>query len=81
MDSNARIFVSGHRGLVGSAICRRLSAEGAKNLILVTKTELDLRKPVGRGPVLLNGKTGIRVLGGREGRRHPSQLVVSSRFP
>jgi GDP-L-fucose synthase len=43
MDSNARIFVSGHRGLVGSAICRRLAEEGAKNLILRTKTELDLR--------------------------------------
>jgi GDP-L-fucose synthase len=43
MDSNARIFVSGHRGLVGSAICRRLSEEGAQNLILRTKAELDLR--------------------------------------
>jgi GDP-L-fucose synthase len=43
MDSNARIFVSGHRGLVGSAICRRLSEEGAQNIILRTKTELDLR--------------------------------------
>jgi GDP-L-fucose synthase len=43
MDRNARIFVSGHRGLVGSAIYRRLSGEGCKNLILRTKTELDLR--------------------------------------
>src|SRR3981081_349911 len=43
MDSKARIFVSGHRGLLGPALCRRLSAEGAKNLILRTKTELDLR--------------------------------------
>jgi nucleoside-diphosphate-sugar epimerase len=34
MDSNAQIFVSGHRGLVGSAICRRLSEEGAQNLAL-----------------------------------------------
>jgi GDP-L-fucose synthase len=43
MDRNARIFVSGHRGLVGSAICRRLNEEGAQNLILRTKAELDLR--------------------------------------
>ena len=43
MDSNARIFVSGHRGLVGSAICCRLSEVGAQNLILRTKAELDLR--------------------------------------
>jgi GDP-L-fucose synthase len=43
MDRNARILVSGHKGLVGSAICRRLSGEGYKNLILRTKAELDLR--------------------------------------
>lgn len=43
MDRNARIFVSGNRGLVGSAICRRLASEGAQNLILRTKAELDLR--------------------------------------
>jgi GDP-L-fucose synthase len=43
MDSKARIFVSGHRGLVGSAICRRLSREGCENLIVRTKAELDLR--------------------------------------
>lgn len=42
MDINARIYVSGHRGLVGSAILRRLQAEGARNLILRTHEELDL---------------------------------------
>ena len=42
MDSNARIFVAGHRGLAGSAIVRRLRAEGAGNLILRTRAELDL---------------------------------------
>ena len=43
MDKDARIFVAGHGGLVGSALCRRLHAEGAQNLILRTKSELDLR--------------------------------------
>ncbi|WP_338670228.1 GDP-L-fucose synthase [Pseudodesulfovibrio methanolicus] len=42
MDSSARIFVAGHRGLVGSAIVRRLEAEGADNLLLRTRAELDL---------------------------------------
>jgi GDP-L-fucose synthase len=42
MDRNARIFVAGHRGLAGSAIVRRLRAEGAGNLILRTRAELDL---------------------------------------
>jgi GDP-L-fucose synthase len=42
MDIHARIYVAGHRGLVGSAIVRRLLAEGADNLLLRTHQELDL---------------------------------------
>jgi GDP-L-fucose synthase len=43
MDKNAKIYVAGHRGLVGSAIVRRLLAEGHDNLLLKTSKELDLR--------------------------------------
>ena len=43
MDKDARIYVAGHRGLVGSAIVRRLEAEGYTNLLLRTSAELDLR--------------------------------------
>ncbi|MBW1964732.1 MAG: GDP-L-fucose synthase [Deltaproteobacteria bacterium] len=39
----SRIYIAGHRGLVGSAITRRLQATGHTNLILKTSTELDLR--------------------------------------
>lgn len=39
---DARIWVAGHRGLVGSALLRRLRAEGADNLILRSRAELDL---------------------------------------
>lgn len=42
MDKNSRVFVAGHRGLVGSAILRRLQADGYKNLITRTREELDL---------------------------------------
>jgi GDP-L-fucose synthase len=42
MDRNARIFVTGHRGMVGSALVRRLEAGGYRNLLLKTRTELDL---------------------------------------
>lgn len=42
MDRSARVFVAGHRGLVGSAITRRLRAAGYDNLILRTRRELDL---------------------------------------
>jgi GDP-L-fucose synthase len=43
MDKDARIYVAGHRGLAGSAIVRRLRAEGYTNLLLRTSKELDLR--------------------------------------
>lgn len=46
MKKNSRIFVAGHRGLVGSAIVRRLSALGFDNLALRTHSELDLADPV-----------------------------------
>src|SRR5690348_12769037 len=40
---SARIYVPGHRGLVGSAIVRRLAAEGFTNLLTATREQLDLR--------------------------------------
>jgi len=42
MNRNARIFVTGHRGMVGSAIVRRLQAGGYENLLLRSRAELDL---------------------------------------
>ncbi|WP_345813035.1 GDP-L-fucose synthase [Paraburkholderia sp. PREW-6R] len=42
MDKQARIFVAGHRGMVGSALVRRLSAAGYANVITRTRAELDL---------------------------------------
>ena len=42
MNREARIFVAGHRGMVGSAIVRRLQKEGFKNLHIRTRKELDL---------------------------------------
>jgi len=42
MEKNAKIYVAGHRGLVGSAIVRKLQSEGYNNLILRPHKELDL---------------------------------------
>lgn len=42
-DTNAKIYVAGHRGLVGSAVVRRLQAGGYHNLVLRTRSTLDLR--------------------------------------
>ena len=42
MKQQSRIYVAGHRGLVGSALMRRLTAEGYSNLICRTRGELEL---------------------------------------
>ncbi|MDP3430349.1 MAG: GDP-L-fucose synthase, partial [Desulfomicrobium sp.] len=43
MEKDSKIYVSGHRGLVGSAICRRLEQDGFTNILKRTSAELDLR--------------------------------------
>ena len=42
MDKNAKIYVAGHRGLVGSALLRQLSAQGYDNIVTRSHAELDL---------------------------------------
>ncbi|MDR2050165.1 MAG: GDP-L-fucose synthase [Deltaproteobacteria bacterium] len=43
MDLERKIYVAGHRGLVGSAVCRALRAMGAVNVVVRSRAELDLR--------------------------------------
>lgn len=49
MKLTDKIYVAGHRGLVGSALVRQLKAQGFQNLVLRTHTELDLTDPVAVG--------------------------------
>lgn len=42
MENNSRVYIAGHRGLVGSAIVRNLEAKGFTNIITRTHAELDL---------------------------------------
>lgn len=44
MEKSAKIYVAGHRGMVGSAIVRNLQEKGYRNLLLRTSKELDLRR-------------------------------------
>lgn len=44
MEKNAKIYIAGHRGMVGSAIHRKLIDEGFTNFALRTSSELDLRE-------------------------------------
>lgn len=43
MRTSDKIYVAGHRGMVGSAICRKLQQEGYINLVTTSSTETDLR--------------------------------------
>ncbi len=43
MNKDAKIYIAGHRGMVGSAILRKLTKEGYSNLIFKSSSELDLR--------------------------------------
>ncbi len=43
MELNAKIYVAGHRGMVGSAVVRRLQKAGYQNIVYRTSKELDLR--------------------------------------
>lgn len=44
MEKNSKIYVAGHRGMVGSAIVRELQRQGYNNLVLRTHKELDLTR-------------------------------------
>jgi GDP-L-fucose synthase len=44
MNNQDKVYIAGHRGMVGSAIKRKLESEGFKNLVYKTSDELDLRK-------------------------------------
>ena len=43
MNKNSKIFVAGHNGLVGSAVYRNLKLNGYKNLLVISRKELDLK--------------------------------------
>jgi GDP-L-fucose synthase len=45
LEHDARIFVAGHRGLVGSALVRKLTGTGYRNILTKSRAELDLTDP------------------------------------
>jgi GDP-L-fucose synthase len=46
MKTTSRIYIAGHTGLVGSALCRRLNADGYSNLIVRNHSDLDLTRQI-----------------------------------
>lgn len=56
MDQNARIYVAGHRGLVGSALVKNLQTKGYNNLLLRPHAELDLTNQQATGAFFKEAK-------------------------
>lgn len=74
-----RIFVAGHRGMVGSAIVRQLAQRGDVELVLRTRDELDLLD--GRAvQAFFAGRVSTSLSGGGESGRHCRQQHVSGGF-
>ena len=56
MEKSSKIYIAGHRGLVGSAILKKLKEEGYTNLVYQTSKELDLRNKEAVDQFFLNEK-------------------------
>jgi GDP-L-fucose synthase len=56
MNKTAKIYVAGHRGLVGSAIVQHLTRQGYTNLVLRTREELDLQDQIAVREFFINEK-------------------------
>ena len=62
MTTSDKIYVAGHRGMVGSAIVRRLQKDGFTNIVSRTSTELDLRNQQAVADFFVNEKPDLVIL-------------------
>ncbi len=84
VEEQARIYVAGHRGLVGSAIARALTARGQENFILRASEELDLRSQAAVQPFYTNTRpeyvflAAVRVGGILANDRNPADFIYGN---
>lgn len=84
MQKNSKIYVAGHTGLVGSAILRKLKAEGYTNLILKTRDELDLMDQAAVAEFFKHKKPGYvflaaaKVGGINANNTYPAQFIYEN---
>ena len=77
MDQQAKIYVAGHRGLVGSAIVRNLQAAGYSNLLLRTHGELELMDNQATRDFFLSERWRLR---GTAGAENAGDILFTLRF-
>ena len=84
MDSNSKIYVAGHKGLVGSAIFRNLHDKGYKNLITANKDDYDLRHKATVNNLFSHAKpdyvflAAAKVGGILSNRDHPADFIYDN---
>jgi hypothetical protein len=81
MDRSAKIYVAGHRGMVGSALVRRLQSGGYTNSCPDPHARANSTfEPGGDGGVSQTGKADLRLHRGGQGWRHPRQQHLPADF-
>lgn len=76
MEKDSKIFVAGHRGLVGSAILNNLRSKGYTNFLLRTHAELDLTDQAAVNEFFApSGRDYVFLVGGARRRYHGEQSV------
>jgi GDP-L-fucose synthase len=84
MDKNSKVFVAGHRGLVGSAIVRALEREGYSNIITRTRRQLDLEDAQAVADFFKKEKpefvfdAAARVGGIMANKEHPAEFIYQN---
>lgn len=84
MEKNSKIFITGHNGMVGSAMLRLLKRKGYKNFILKDKEELDLRNQSGVDAFMRKEKPdyvfffAARVGGIKSNMEHPAEYLYDN---
>jgi nucleoside-diphosphate-sugar epimerase len=78
MEKDSKIFVAGHRGLVGSAILNNLRSKGYTNFLLRTHAELDLTDQAAVNEFFAAERLCVLVGGAR--RRYHGEQSVPCRF-
>ena len=79
LDKSEKIFVAGHRGMVGSAIVRRLESEGFSNLLVRDRPKLDLSDESAVAKFFADEKASCRHSRGGKSRRHQGKQRLSGR--
>ena len=77
MEFSSKIYVAGHRGMVGSAILRKLQADGYENIITRTSKQLDLRRQEAVEKFFINEKPDYVFLAAAK----VGGIIANSRYP